>query len=425
VTGSATVVGGGPAGLMAAEMLAGAGLAVTVFEHMPSVGRKLLLAGRSGLNITHSEPIDDLLRRYGPKAGPLDAAVRAFGPHELRSWCASLGEPTFVGSTGQVFPASWRATPLLRAWLARLEQAGISIAVRHRWLGWATTPDGTPDPRRSLFGRADGTTVEMFGDVTVLALGGASWPRVGSDGGWVATFRQAGVDVTELRAANCGLRFDWTAPFIERFAGVPLKNVAVTVSGRSVRGDAMVTRDGIEGGPIYTQSAEIREIIDREGSCTVTFDLHPDITVDGLFERLERRRPKDSLATTLHRTIGLTPVAVSFLREATGNRVPRDSTELATLVKAVPIVMETIMAIDRAISTAGGIALAELDDAFMVRRLPGTFVAGEMIDWEAPTGGYLLQASFSTAVAAARGAVAWLARSDDAASEAPDGQGDH
>ena len=419
------MVGGGPAGLMAAELLADAGLAVTVFEHMPSVGRKLLLAGRSGLNITHSEPIDDLLRRYGPNAGRLDAAVRAFGPLELRSWCASLGEPTFVGSTGQVFPASWRATPLLRAWLARLERAGISIEVRHRWLGWATAPDGTPDARRSLFERADGTTVEVFGDVTVLALGGASWPRVGSDGGWVAAVELAGVDVAELRAANCGIRFDWTAAFIERFAGIPLKNIAVTVAGRSVRGDAMVTRGGIEGGPIYAQSAAIRDIIDRAGSCTVTFDLHPDLTVEGLFERLERRRPKDSLATTLHRTIGLTPVAVSFLREATGNRVPRGSTELATLVKAVPIVITAIMAIDRAISTAGGITLAELDESFMVRRLPGTFVAGEMIDWEAPTGGYLLQASFSTAVAAARGAVAWLARSDDAAGEAPDGQGDH
>ncbi len=416
------MVGGGPAGLMAAEILADAGLTVTVYEHMPSVGRKLLLAGRSGLNITHSEPIDDLLARYGRSAGHLDAAMRAFGPLELRSWCASLGEPTFVGPTGQVFPASLRATPLLRAWLARLEQTGISIKVRHRWLGWMRAPDGTIDARRSLFRRADGTTVEVTGDVAVLALGGASWPRVGSDGGWVATFRKAGVDVTELRAANCGIRFEWTAPFVERFAGAPLKNVAVTVAGRSVRGDAMVTRQGIEGGPVYTQSAAIRDTVDRDCRCAVTFDLHPDITVEGLRDRLERRRPKDSLTTTLRRTIGLTPVAVSFLREATGNRVPKDPTELAMLVKAVPIVIGAMMPIERAISTAGGIALAELDEAFMLHRLPGTFVAGEMIDWEAPTGGYLMQASFSTAVAAARGAVAWLARSDDTAGEAPDGK---
>lgn len=409
MTRTATVVGGGPAGLMAAEVLAAGGLAVTVYEHMPSVGRKLLLAGRSGLNVTHHEPVDDLLARYGDGADHLSAAVRAFGPVELRSWCASLGEPTFVGSTGQVFPASLRATPLLRAWMARLASAGVSIEVRHRWLGWARTPDGAVDARRSLFGRADGSTVEVTGDVTVLALGGASWPRVGSDGGWVAEFRRADVEVSELRAANCGIRVDWTGLFAERFAGVPLKNIAVVVAGRSVRGDAMVTASGLEGGPVYVHTAAIRDAIDRAGRCTVSIDLQPDITVEGLRDRLERRRPKDSLATSLRRTIGLTPVAVSLLREATGNRVPVDPTELAVLVKAVPLVIVETMPIERAISTAGGIAFAELDEAFMLRRLPGTFVAGEMIDWEAPTGGYLLQASFSTAVAAAQGALAWPA----------------
>jgi hypothetical protein len=373
----------------------------------------LLLAGRSGLNITHHEPIEDLLARYGRGADHLAAAVRAFGPEELRSWCASLGEPTFVGSTGQVFPASLRATPLLRAWLARLASAGVSIEVRHRWLGWATTPDGAVDARRSLFGRADGSIAEVTSDVTVLALGGASWPRVGSDGGWVAELRRAGVEVSELRAANCGIRVDWTRHFAARFDRVPLKNVAVGVAGRSVRGDAMVTASGLEGGPIYTHTAAIRETIDRDGRCPVTIDLQPDITVGGLGDRLERRRPKDSLATSLRRTIGLTPVAVSLLREATSNRLPTDSAHLAALVKAVPLVIEALMPIERAISTAGGIAFAELDDAFMLRRLPGTFVAGEMIDWEAPTGGYLLQASFSTAVAAAHGAVTWLARTGD------------
>jgi uncharacterized flavoprotein (TIGR03862 family) len=413
MTGTATVVGGGPAGLMAAEVLAAAGLVVTVYEHMPSVGRKLLLAGRSGLNITNHEPVDDLLTRYGRGAGHLAGALRDFGPKDLRAWCASLGEPTFVGSTGQVFPASLRATPLLRAWLARLASAGVAIEVRRRWLGWATTPDGEVDPRRSLFGHADGSTVEVTGDVTVFALGGASWPRVGSDGGWVTEFRRAGVEVSELRAANCGIRVDWTSFFAERFAGVPLKNVAVVVAGRSVRGDAMVTRGGVEGGPIYAHSTAIRNAIDRHGRCAVTVDLHPDLTVAALSDRLARRRPKDSLATSLRRTIGLTPVAVSLLREATGNRVPVDPTELAVLVKAVPMVIVETMPIERAISTAGGIAFAELDEAFMVQRLPGTFVAGEMIDWEAPTGGYLLQASFSTAVAAAQGALAWLARPTD------------
>ncbi len=397
---------------MAAEVLGGAGLAVTVYEHMPSVGRKLLLAGRSGLNITNSEPIDDLLARYGRSADRLEAAVRAFGPTDLRSWCASLGEATFVGSTGRVFPASSRATPLLRAWLARLASTGVSIEVRRRWLGWATAPDGTVDARRSLFDSPDGTTIEVISDVTLLALGGASWPRVGSDGGWVAPFRRAGVEVTELRAANCGIRIDWTDHFAARFAGVPLKNIAVAVAGRTVRGDAMVTRHGIEGGPIYVQSATIRDVIARDGRCIVDFDLQPDVTIDGVRDRLERRRPKDSLATSLRRVLGLTPVAVSLLREATDNHVPTDPALLATLIKAVPMAIAATMPMDRAISSAGGVALGELDDAFMLRRLPGTFVAGEMIDWEAPTGGYLLQASYSTAVAAARGALAWLARDD-------------
>ena len=410
MTGSATVVGGGPAGLMAAEVLATAGVAVTVFEHMPSVGRKLLLAGRSGLNITHSGSFDDLLARYGSGADRLCPALTAFGQHELRSWCESLGESTFVGSTGQVFPASLRATPLLRAWLDRLTHVGVRIETRHRWLGWGTTADGRIEAQRSVFSRSDGSTVEITSDATVMALGGASWPRVGSDGGWVDAFRGAGVEVSDLRPANCGIRIDWTDHFKERFEGAPLKNIAIGVNGRSVRGDATITRQGMEGGPVYLQSATIRDTIDRHGHCAVSVDLHPDLSVERLTERLARRRPKDSLATSLRRTIELTSIAASLLRDATGNRIPTDPTELAALVKAVPLTVEAMMPIERAISTAGGVRLAEVDDSFMLRRLPGTFIAGEMLDWEAPTGGYLLQASFSTAVAAARGALAWMAR---------------
>ena len=247
----------------------------------------------------------------------------------------------------------------------------------------------------------------------VLALGGASWPRVGSDGGWVDVVRRAGIEVNELRPANCGMRVDWTEHFAERFAGVPLKNVAIVVGEASVRGDAMITRHGIEGGPVYAQSAAIRDTIDRRGRCNVTIDLHPDLTVERLTERLERRRPKDSLAAMLRHTIALTPVSVSLLREVSGNRVPTDPTKLAMLVKAVPLTIESTMPIARAISSAGGIALAEVDESFMLRRVPGTFVAGEMLDWEAPTGGYLLQASFSTAVAAAQRRLAWLRDSGD------------
>lgn len=393
---------------MAAEVLAGAGLRVTVFEHMRSVGRKLLLAGRSGLNITHSEPLDDLLDRYGAGRPHLTAALTDFGPTELRAWCASLGEPTFVGPTGQVFPASFRATPLLRSWLARLEQSGVTVDAGSRWVGWATAAGGGPDPATSLFTDRDGGTIAVTSDVTVLALGGASWPRVGSDGGWVTAFRDAGVEVSDLRPANCGIRIAWTGLFAERFAGIPLKNVAIGVAGRSVRGDVVVTAAGLEGGPVYIQSAAIRDLIQRDGQAVVTVDLHPDLAVDGVQSRLARRRPKDSLATSLRRSLGLAPAAISLLRESTDNRPPTDATQLAALVKAVPFVVEATMPIERAISSAGGVAMAELDPSFMIRRLPGVFVAGEMIDWEAPTGGYLLQASFSTAVAAANGALSWL-----------------
>ena len=408
LTRSATVVGGGPAGLMAAEVLATAGIAVTVYDHMPSVGRKLLLAGRSGLNITHHEPIETMLARYHTGGDRLAAAIADFGTTDIRAWCASLGEPTFVGSTGQVFPESWRATPLLRAWIGRLQQLGVSIEVRRRWLGWALA-DGRIDPHRPVFTALDGGIEAVHSDISVLALGGASWPRVGSDGGWVPVLRAAGVGVNELRPANCGMRIEWTTHFAERFAGTPLKNIAIVVGGVAVRGEAMITRTGIEGGPVYMQSAPIRGALDRDGRCAMTVDLQPDLTIDQVRDRLARARPKDTMATLLRRTIALTPVAVSLLREATTNRIPTDPVELAGLVKAVPLTIAATMPIDRAISSAGGIALAEVDDRFMLRCVPGTFVAGEMLDWDAPTGGYLLQASFSTAVAAARGALAWLA----------------
>ncbi|MEY2581176.1 MAG: hypothetical protein QOE09_1025 [Ilumatobacteraceae bacterium] len=408
MTRTATVIGGGPAGLMAAEVLAAAGLRVTVYEHMPSVGRKLLLAGRSGLNITNNEPLEQLMTRYGKGTPRLREAIRSFGPHELRSWCEGLGETTFVGSTGRVFPTSFRATPLLRAWLARLQSTGVTIELRHRWVGWRTNEANHRDGRRSIFSRPDGTTVEAASDVTVLALGGGSWPRVGSDGSWVGIFRGAGIRVNDLRPANCGVHIGWTTHFVERFAGAPLKNVAASIGPTSVRGDATITRYGLESGPVYALSPFVRDALDRDGRCVMNIDLRPDLTVDVLAQRLARRRPKDSLATSLRRAIGLSPADSSLLREATGNNIPTDPLDLATLVKTVPLAVDSTAPLARAISTAGGVDLAEVDTSFMVRRLPGTFLAGEMLDWEAPTGGYLLQASFSTAVAAARGAVAWL-----------------
>jgi uncharacterized flavoprotein (TIGR03862 family) len=408
VTGHAVVVGGGPAGLMAAEVLTAAGLAVTVYDHMPSVGRKFLLAGRGGLNITHSEPFDMLLGRYRTAVPLVEASLRQFGPAELRDWCAALGEPTFVGPTGRVFPKSFRATPLLRSWLSRLLAAGVTIETRHRWQRWSTADNGQIDPHRLVFSNEFGEQIEVHSDVTVMALGGASWPRVGSDGGWVAAFVQAGVRISDLRPSNCAVNVVWTSGFAARFAGTPLKNVAITVAAETIRGGAMITTDGLEGGPIYAHSAAIHGELDRDGRCLVTVDLQPDLSEQQLRRRLDQRRPKDSVANALRRTLGLPAASAALLREMTANCIPTDAAELARLVKAVPVRVESLAAIDRAISTAGGIALSEIDGSFMLRRLPGTFVAGEMLDWDAPTGGYLLQASFSTGVAAARGAAAWL-----------------
>ena len=398
---TATVVGGGPAGLIAAEVLATAGLAVTVYDHMPSVGRKFLLAGRGGLNITHSEPIEQLLDRYGSARPHLESAIREFTPDDLGDWCAGLGESTFVGTSGRVFPTSFRATPLLRAWLARLSALDVRIETRHRWVGWV---DG--DSQTELrFSRSDQSTITTTSDVVMFALGGASWPRVGSDGGWVTEFRRAGIAVNVLRPANVGVLVDWSPLFLDRFEGRPLKNVSVTVGETTTRGEPVVTRAGLEGGPIYAHSSVIRQALDRNGVCELWIDLQPDLPIDTLIERLGARRKKDSVSTWLKRAVGLHPVGVALLREATGGGLPEAPVELARLIKAVPIRIKATMPIDRAISSAGGIAFTEIDDGFMLRQRPGNFVAGEMLDWEAPTGGYLLQACLSTGVAAARGAL--------------------
>jgi uncharacterized flavoprotein (TIGR03862 family) len=398
------VVGGGPAGLIAAEVLARAGVAVTVYERMPSVGRKLLMAGHGGLNLTHTEDRDRFLARYGGSADRLAPMLDAFGPDDLRDWCAGLGEPTFVGSSGRVFPRAFRAVPLLRAWLARLAELGVTVRTRQRWDGW------TGDGRALRFTGADGATSEVVGDVAVFALGGASWPRLGSDGGWIGPFTDRGVRVTALRPANVGVQVPWTDTFADRFEGTPVKHVAMGVRGHPgppVRGDLMVTRLGLEGGPVYASGVAIREALERDGGCVLELDARPDATVDQLEGRLRRRRPKDSAASWLRRSVGLDPVTIALLREATGGAVPGDPAVTAALVKAVPVPVTGTMPIDRAISTAGGIAWSEVDESLMLRRLPGTFVAGEMLDWEAPTGGYLLQASFSTGVAAAHGVLAW------------------
>ncbi|MGY3551227.1 putative flavoprotein (TIGR03862 family) [Bradyrhizobium sp. USDA 4472] len=392
---------------MAAEVLASGGARVTVFDAMPSAGRKFLMAGRGGLNLTHSEALPDFLPRYREAMPHLRSAVEAFPPEALRDWSAALGQPTFVGSSGRVFPKTFKASPLLRAWLRRLDAAGVQFAFRHRWAGW----DGNG---RLQFQTPDGTRA-VASKVTVLALGGASWPRLGSDGAWVDCLAAKGIAVSELRPANSGFTVSWSDVFRDRFEGQPLKGVALTVGAHTVRGEAMITRAGIEGGAVYALSAELREAVLGIGQATLTIALRPDLTTEALATRLSGTRGKQSLANFLRKAAQLSPVGIGLMQEAaiaSGRPLAVFSpVELADLVNAIPVRLTGVAPIGRAISTAGGIAFDELDEKFMLRKLPGVFAAGEMLDWEAPTGGYLLQASFATGAAAGRGALDWLKRS--------------
>ncbi len=398
------VVGTGPAGLMAAETLANGGISVTVYDRMPSAGRKFLMAGRGGLNLTHSEPFDPFMARYGTATPLLRQAIEGFSPEDLRVWCEGLGQPTFVGSSGRVFPKALKASPLLRAWLRRLDHLGVRLALRHHWAGWAD--DG------GLRFETGAGLVDVAVDAVLLALGGASWPRLGSDGTWVTSLRERGVDVSMLQPANSGFHVEWSPVFRDRFEGTPVKGVALTAGARTTRGEIMVTRDGLEGGGIYALSAALRDEIARNGQASLRIALRPDIVSEDLVKRLSAPRHKQSLSTFLRKVAGLSPVAIGLLQEsaiAHGHHLAAmPATELAAMINAVPIRLTGTASLARAISTAGGIAWSEIDDHFMLKRLPGVFVAGEMLDWEAPTGGYLLQASFATGVAAGRGVLTWL-----------------
>ena len=402
-----TIIGAGPAGLMAAEVLAQGGARVTVYDAMPSAARKFLMAGRGGLNLTHSEPLPQFMPRYREAAPKLQAAVEAFSPDALRAWSEALGEPTFVGSSGRVFPKAFKASPLLRAWLRRLDAADVRFAFRHRWTGW----DGEG---RLLFQTPSGTSA-VAADATVLALGGASWPRLGSDGSWVDILASKDIAISRLRPANSGFTVAWSELFRDRFEGQPLKGVALTIGAQTVRGEAMITRGGIEGGAIYALSAELREAVLGLGQATLTIALRPDLDAAALTVRLSGTRGKQSLANFLRKAAQLSPVGIGLMQEAaiaSGRPLASFSpTELAHLVNAIPVRLTGVAPIDRAISTAGGISFDGLDEHFMLRKLPGLFAAGEMLDWEAPTGGYLLQASFATGAAAGRGVLEWLKRS--------------
>ena len=392
------IIGAGPSGLMAAETLARAGARVVVHDRMPSVGRKLLMAGRGGLNLTHTEDQPAFLGRYAGAAEPISDWLEAFSPDDLVQWAQGLGQPTFVGSSGRVFPRAMKASPLLRAWLTRLAGLGVEIRTRSRWTGWrgeALTFD-TPEGERVEHPAA-----------TVLALGGASWPRLGSDGLWVPALEGQGVAVSPLVPANVGFDVAWSDILSERFAGQVLKPATLTFGDQTVRGEMVVTRYGVEGGAIYALSAHLRAAIAAEGSATLVVDLRPDLTEAALAERLSRPRGKDSMTNHLRKAGGLSPVAVALLREI--GDIPPGFDKLAKRIKAVRLKLTGIQGLERAISTAGGVEFAALNPSLMLTARPGVFVAGEMIDWEAPTGGYLLQASLASGVVAARGVLGWQA----------------
>ncbi len=392
----AAVVGGGPAGLMAAEVLSAAGVAVTVHDRMPSVGRKLLMAGRGGLNLTHSEGLELFIARYGAAAERLRPMIEAFPPAALVAWAEDLGQATFVGSSGRIFPCALKASPLLRAWLARLAAQGVEIRTRSEWLGW--------DEGGALRFRTAAGEIETHApDATVLALGGASWPRLGSDGAWVGTLALAGVDVAPLHPANVGFDVAWSAVFRDRFQGQPLKNVGLRFGDHILRGEAMVTGQGLEGGAIYALSAQLRDAVTATGEAILEFDLKPDQSIAQLTDRLQAPRAGLTATNYLRRILHLSPVEIGLLREAHGVDLPTAPGALARRIKSVPIRLTGVQPIARAISSAGGVALTAVDEGLMLANRPGVFVAGEMLDWEAPTGGYLLQASFASGVAAARG----------------------
>ena len=399
------IIGGGPAGLMAAEILSAHGLAVDLYDAMPSVGRKFLLAGVGGLNITHSEPLDAFIGRYGERAAEVGDWLADFNPQHLRDWAAGLGIATFVGSSGKVFPTEMKAAPLLRAWLHRLRETGVRIHVRHRWLGWGE--DG------GLRFASPAGEVLVRADATVLALGGGSWAKLGSDGRWLPVLAERGIEVTPLKPANCGFDVGWSAHLADKFAGAPLKSVALTftdLTGHSERrvGELVITQSGVEGGLIYAFSARLRNAIEVHGSATFTLDLLPQKTLEQVRTELARPRGADSLANHLRRKLGLEGVRAALLRECLGKDQMSDMNQLAAGIKALPVRLLAPRPLDEAISSAGGVRFDSVDENLMLKALSGVFCAGEMLDWEAPTGGYLLTACLASGRRVAAGVLRFV-----------------
>ncbi len=393
------IIGAGPAGLMAALASARAGARVEIFEQMPSPARKFLMAGRGGLNLTHSEPLDQFVTRYGAARDWLRTILARFTPQQMRDFAAAYGEETFVGSSGRVFPKSFKASPLLRAWLRDLQQLGVVLHLRHSFTGFDDTGAlrfATPQGER-----------EVVADACVMALGGASWSRLGSDGRWLPVLQEAGLAVAPLQPANCGFDIAWS-PFMEAHAGEPLKSIELQACGHVLRGECVVTQYGLEGGAIYALSSVLREEIARAGFATLQIDLRPDVSVEILAQKLARPRGKQSLSSHLRKSAGLTSAGAAVLRES--GPLPSDAQELAQRIKSVCLRLVRAHGLERAISTAGGVQLSQLDEGLMVKSRPGLFLAGEMLDWEAPTGGYLLQACFASGLVAGEAAAAFAAR---------------
>jgi uncharacterized flavoprotein (TIGR03862 family) len=376
---------------------------------MPTPARKFLIAGRGGLNLNHSEPLSTFIARYGDASSWLAPSLHRFTPQHLRSWCEGLGIETFIGTSGRVFPTHMKAVQLLRAWLARLALLEVTYAPRHQWIGWKNTSEG----RQLAFLANNQETVLIKPDATLLALGGASWPRLGSNGAWTKILANEHIELAPLRPANCGFHLRWSDYFKTHFAGMPLKSITVSFEGISHQGEAMVTQHGIEGGVIYALSTALRNTIERTEQATITLDLRPHVTNDDLMQKLQKQRGSKSLSTFLKR-MGFSSLEIHLLRETMSPVALAQATpdQLAKALKNIPLTLQSTSGLARAISTAGGIKREALDDSFMLHALPSVFAAGEMLDWEAPTGGYLLQACFSTAVAAAHGIMNYCAQQD-------------
>jgi uncharacterized flavoprotein (TIGR03862 family) len=394
------VIGGGPAGLMAAEVLSQAGVQVDVYDTMPSVGRKFLMAGKGGMNITHSEPLNNFLTRYGPRREYIEPLLLAFSPDELREWIFGLGIETFVGTSGRVFPVDMKAAPLLRAWLHRLRENGVRFHMRHHWVGWNGRGElifTTPDGERLI-----------NPDATVFGLGGGSWPQLGSDGAWTPILANIGATIAPLRPSNCGFDIAWSAHFRERFVGEPLKSVSANFEEIRKQGECVITEHGIEGGLIYALSAPLRDEIDRNGSATLYLDLLPDWSTDRVRIEVAHPRGSRSLSSHLQSRLGLQGVKANLLREVLSVAQMNDATFLANTIKHLPLQLISARPIAEAISTAGGVTFESLDANLMLIKSPGIFCAGEMLDWEAPTGGYLLTACFASGRVAGSGALDWI-----------------